>query len=428
MHSPASTETSASDEIEVAATRSDRLTPYALIVFALTFALMMSDYMSRQVINAVFPVIKAEWGLSDTQLGSLVSVVALTVGVLIIPISLVVDRVGRVKSITAMALVWGLATIACGLAHNFVGMFIARAVVGLGEAGYASAGAAILLQVFPARTHSTVLGTLLSGSVFGSALGMVIGGSLAQHYGWQMAFILIGSGGLILALVYPLAVKEPSARDGKTAARLPLKEIARALLKNRTAVCIYLGMAATLFVQATVIAWAASYLNRYHGMATAQAAKQAGLLVLFSGIGMIGGGYLVDRLSRQDRRNRLRVPALLALCSGVILLVAFQWTPGVLQFILIGAGLMVGAFVIGSCGAVLTDVVPAAIHATAMATLSLAMNVLGAAPGPIVIGWIADQSSLQTAMSLLPIPCAASALAYAIGASFYEADRRRLHG
>ncbi len=414
--------------MEAAASRPDKATLYAWVVFALTFALMLSDYMSRQVMIAVFPFLKAEWALSDTQLGALVSVVALTVGVMIVPVSLVADRVGRVKSITAMALIWGLATIACGLSGNFTAMMIARAAVGLSEAGYASAGGAILLHVFPERMHSTVLGAFLSASLFGSVMGVAIGGSLAQHLGWSMAFILVGAGGLVLTIIFPFVVKEPSVPIGKDAPRLSLKQIAHALLTTRTAVCVYLGLAAYMFVQTATITWAPSYLNRYQGMDPAKAATYAGVLVLCSGIGMSVGGYLIDRLSKQDRRNRLRIPALCALCSALILLTAFQVSPGALQFMLIGAGLMIGAFVIGSSGAVMTDVVPATIHATALAVLSLVMNLLGSAPGPIVTGWIADQSNLLTALKFVPLVSVVSVVAFAIGANFYEADRRRLHG
>src|SRR5262245_59246951 len=107
---------------------------YAWIAFALVIGLMLSDYLSRQVINAVFPFLKASWSRSDAQLGSLASVVALVVGVMTFPISLLADRFGRVRSATAMAIVWGLATIACGLSGNFMTLFIARAFVGLGEA------------------------------------------------------------------------------------------------------------------------------------------------------------------------------------------------------------------------------------------------------------------------------------------------------
>ena len=179
---------------------------YAWVAFALIIELMLSDYLSRQVINAIFPFLKAEWSLSDAQLGSLVSVVALVVGVMTFPISLVADRWGRVRSATAMALVWGLATIACGLAGNFTTMFIARAMVGLGEAGYGSAGGAILTSVFPRRLHSTVIGAFLAAALFGSVLGVVLGGIIAKSLGWHMAFIIVGAGGLVLAVVFPLVV------------------------------------------------------------------------------------------------------------------------------------------------------------------------------------------------------------------------------
>src|SRR5436190_6673083 len=110
--------------------------PYAWVIFALTFGLLLSDYMSRQVLNAVFPLLKSEWGLSDTQLGSLSGIVALMVGLLTFPLSLAADRWGRIASLKIMALVWSLATLACGLAGNYTEMFAARFVVGVGEAAY----------------------------------------------------------------------------------------------------------------------------------------------------------------------------------------------------------------------------------------------------------------------------------------------------
>ena len=170
---------------------------------------MLSDYLSRQVINAIFPFLKAEWALSDAQLGSLTSIVALVVGVMTFPISLLADRWGRVRSATAMALVWGVATIACGLAGNYTALFIARAAVGLGEAGYGSAGGAILTHVFPPRLHSTVMGMFLAAGLFGSVLGVMLGGIIANSLGWQMAFFIVGAGGLALAIVFPFVVKEP---------------------------------------------------------------------------------------------------------------------------------------------------------------------------------------------------------------------------
>src|SRR6478752_6998354 len=115
--------------------------------------------MARQVLNAVFPLLKAEWALSDGQLGFLSGVVALMVGILTCPISLLADRVGRVKSIAAMAVLWSVATLLCGLARTYEQMLAARVLVGVGEAAYGSVGIAVILSVFPKHLRATLTGT-----------------------------------------------------------------------------------------------------------------------------------------------------------------------------------------------------------------------------------------------------------------------------
>src|SRR5689334_293022 len=102
---------------KIPTTRARRAFPW--IVFTLTFALLLSGYMSRQVLSAVFPFLKAEWALTDTQLGALTSVVALTVGLLAVPLSLLGDRWGRSKSIVLMAGVWSLATLGSAVAAGY---------------------------------------------------------------------------------------------------------------------------------------------------------------------------------------------------------------------------------------------------------------------------------------------------------------------
>lgn len=87
-----------------------KATPYGWVIFALSFGLLISDYMARQVLNAVFPLLKAEWGLMDSQLGLLSGVVAIMVGLFTFPLSLAADRWGRVRSLTLMAVVWSIAT------------------------------------------------------------------------------------------------------------------------------------------------------------------------------------------------------------------------------------------------------------------------------------------------------------------------------
>src|SRR5262249_28816135 len=123
----------------------------AWFAFAMTIALMVFDYVDRQVIVSLFPFLKAEWGLSDKQLGALVSIVSITVAAGALPVALSADRASRVKSIVVMAVLWSLATISCMWTRSFGQLFAARAAVGLGEAGYGSVGAALIASHFPSR-------------------------------------------------------------------------------------------------------------------------------------------------------------------------------------------------------------------------------------------------------------------------------------
>jgi MFS family permease len=133
------------------AERQERVPAYAWVIFALTFGLLISDYMARQVLNAVFPLLKTEWALSDGQLGLLSGVVAIMVGLLTFPLSLLADRLGRVKSLTVMAVLWSLATLLCSIADNYGQMLAGRLLVGVGEAAYGSVGIALVVSVFPKR-------------------------------------------------------------------------------------------------------------------------------------------------------------------------------------------------------------------------------------------------------------------------------------
>src|SRR3954471_21304925 len=183
-----------------------RLFPW--VVFTLTFALLLSDYMSRQVLSSVFPFLKLDWALPDTQLGALTSVVALTVGLLAVPLSLLGDRWGRVKSIVLMAVVWSLATAASAIAANYEQLMLARVFIGVGEAAYGSVGLAVVLAVFPVYRRAALTGAFMAGGSFGSVLGVAVGGALAVQFGWRWAFGVMAILGFALVALYRLFISD----------------------------------------------------------------------------------------------------------------------------------------------------------------------------------------------------------------------------
>jgi MFS transporter, Spinster family, sphingosine-1-phosphate transporter len=134
---------------------------------------MAFDFIDRQVVISMFPHLKADWGVSDSQPGALVSTISITIAVRSLPISLLTDRRSRVKSIIVMGSLWSVATVACAFARNYGQLLAARGFIGLGEAGYGPAGGAILASASPARLRATVIGGFLSAASVSSVLGVV---------------------------------------------------------------------------------------------------------------------------------------------------------------------------------------------------------------------------------------------------------------
>ncbi|WOX20946.1 MFS transporter [Streptomyces solicathayae] len=419
---------------------------YAWVVFALSFGLLLSDYMSRQVLNAVFPMLKAEWLLSDAQLGSLSGIVALMVGLLTFPLSLLADRWGRVRSLVLAATMWSLATLGCAVAASYGQMFVGRFLVGVGEAAYGSVGIAVVLSVFPPALRATLSGAFIAGGAFGSVLGISVGGALAEAFGWRWAFGAMGVLGLVLAAVYTVVVQEKRlapagnatgagtrAEDGAgtepgTPAETRLRVLLPRLFSSVSVVGAYAGSGLQLFVAGALIAWLPSYFNRYYDLPTAQAGATAGLFALVIGTGMIAGGIVSDRISPRAPIRKWTVAIGCSVGSLVLLTLAFRLPAGPAQLLVLALGALLCAGPAGPAAAIVANLTPAVIAATAFATLTLANSLLGLAPGPAITGMLADHLGLLGALRLVPLVAIAATGAFLIGRHSYERDLRRLAG
>lgn len=399
---------------------------YAWVVFALTFGLLISDYMSRQVLNAVFPLLKGEWALSDSQLGLLSGIVALMVGLLTFPLSLLADRFGRVRSLVLMAVLWSLATLGCGLAENYSQMFIARFLVGVGEAAYGSVGIAVVVAVFPATCARRWPGRSWRAACSARCWAWPWAGcwpstwagaghSPAWHcsaWCWRCSTRSSSKRGAL----------HPRAQQALDKASHPL----RTLYSSRSVIAAYVGSGLQLFVGGTLIVWMPSYLNRYYAMGTDRAGAIAAVIVLCSGIGMILCAMLCDRLGRQrpDRKISLAIGYCLGSCA--LLSIAFALPAGTAQLVLICLGMMIAAGTNGPSSAMVANLTHAAVHGTAFATLTLANNLLGLATGPLITGRVSDLIGLQAALQLVPLTSIAAAAVFLVAKRHYHRDMDRL--
>ena len=412
-----------------AATRS-RIFP--VLVFLLTFGLLLSDYMSRQVLSAVFPFLKVEWALTDAQLGGLTSVVALTVGLLAVPLSLLGDRWGRSKAIILMAALWSVATLGSALAASYEQMMLARFFIGLGEAAYGSVGLAVVLMVFSPTKRASLTGAFMAGGSFGSVLGVFLGGILAVHLGWRWSFGVMAVVGLVLVALYALLISDrklakaqhpDNVPSGATVAMRRAK--LRTLVSTPSVICAYVASGLQLFVAGSLFAWLPSFLNRAYGMAPDRAGVVAAGFILLMGLGMIGCGMVTDRLTRVTPIRKWTTALVYASVSLTVLPVAFAQDPGTVQLVLLSVGVFFSAGTTGPAGAMVANLTPASIRATAFGTLTLANNLLGLAAGPIVIGLVADQIGLVDAMRIMPLVSVPVIIALLIGRRAYPSSIQR---
>ncbi|MGW1787721.1 MFS transporter [Streptomyces tubercidicus] len=438
---------------------------YAWGVALTVVALAMTDYIDRQIVGSTFPYLKRAWGLSDTALGALVTTVSVTIAVFALPAARLADRWGRVRTIAAMGSAWSLAALACAVSGNYAQLFAARSLLGVGEAGYGPAGAALLSGYFPQRLRATVLSVFQAAGPLGSVLGVVLGGVMAGQFGWRVTLGAFGVPGLLLALVF-LKVRDyrtatvscaggagiagsgaasgtdsdaasdaaSDAGEGLTghrasSGRPDLAATLRELFRSRTAVWCYLGGALNLVVLFTLYTWLPSYLGPAYGLSCTQAGMKAALFILAGFLGAIVFGHLADRCAAVRPRHRLMVPAVLAAGAWGLLFTAFGVLgPGGGQYALIVvAGLPVAA-ALGTAPAAVIDVVHPSVRATAVGMAALVQNLFGLAVGPLLTGLLSDAFGLRTALAVMPLFCLAAAAAFRLGSRSYEKDLAAVSG
>jgi len=388
---------------------------------ALLCALLVLDFADRQVVVTAFPYLRAEFGVNEAQLGALVSAVSVVIALTALPIALVVDRWSRVKAIAIMGSLWSVATAACAFAPGYGVLLAARLGIGVGQAGFGPAGSAVLGAAYPSERRATVLGVFQMGAPIGVVTGSVVGSLVAARWGWRPAFLVVALPGLVLAL---LALR---LRDYRTVPeRSRGRAAADALLGARSALGATLGGALLLVIVSTLYTWLPTHLERAYSLAPARAGVMASFVVLAGAVGTVTAGHVADRLARRDVRWRMLVPAVAAVATAATLGTAFgALPPGPTQMALVLLGGATATSAIGPAVAVVLDVVPQGVSATAIAIYTLVQNLMGLAVGPVVTGVLADRWGLTTALATVAGAGLTAGFAFWWGSRYYRADRMR---
>ena len=369
---------------------------YTQYVLGILTVVYVFNFIDRQILAILAPAIKAELGLSDTQIGVLSGVAfGIFYATLGIPIARLADKHSRVNIIAVCLGIWSLMTALSGMASNFVQLLIARIGVGIGEAGGSPPSHSLIADYFTADRRATALGIYALGVPVGILFGNLAGGWLTEFFGWRNAFYIVGIPGIVLAIILKLTVKEPPRgySDGTPPQvnQVPFMDVVQKMWGTKTFKYISLGAATQAFVGYGVMAWMPSYLVRAHGMSTGEVGTALGLIVgIFSGAGALLSGMIGDYLGARNIRYYMLVPAL-------ALLIAVP--TGAAVFLVDNLYLALGIYTIptflvslyiGPTYGMTQSLAPLAMRAAASALLLFLISIIGLVFGPTTVGIVSD--------------------------------------
>lgn len=410
-------------------------------ILALLTGLNLLNYLDRFVVSAVLPKVQEELHLSNLQ-GGLLATVFLVGYFLTSPLfGSLGDRFARKGLIAAGVVVWSAATIASGLTTGIWSLIMARALVGVGEASYATLAPTIIDDVTPTDRKGRALAVFFMATPVGSALGYLVGGFVGSRWGWRNAFFVAGVPGILLALVCVL-IAEPERKLATEKADVvrDVRKLARMDLYRKGV----LGYCAYTAAIGAFSYWAPKFLYARYGLPLAKANFQFGLITVVAGaIGTVIGGRWADRISRaiegpkvgpeayrdqgyrdeapeakvgrQRENERTRVRGLLYICAtgsavGTLVAVACFLSPSPTVFFSLVFVAITFLFLNTSpINAVVLQAVPTELRASAMALNIFSIHIFGDLWSPPLVGVLADHLPIQTAMMTLPIMIALSA-------------------
>jgi MFS transporter, Spinster family, sphingosine-1-phosphate transporter len=378
---------------------------YGYYVLFVLFSANLLNYIDRQVIYAVFPLIRDDLQISDTALGTLGSVFMISYMLSAPLFGWIGDRVRRVRVASAGLLAWSMATAGAGFSFGYGSLLAARAMVGIGEASFGTVSPGLLADFFSRAVRGKILALFYLAIPVGSALGYLFGGLIGHNFGWHAAFLVVGIPGLLVAL--PLwKLREPLRGVSDAAPETPnvfSPRSYRQFLSNRSFIFNTLSMTAMTFALGGLAQWFPTFLFRMHGLDVATGNIMFGLITIVAGIsGTITGGWLGDYFQKKSVRGYLFVAGwgfLTAVPLVVVALAADSVT------VCLTAAFIAEFFLFLSTGpqnTTIINVTAPEVRAMAFALNIFVIHALGDAVSPVIIGALSDASDLRNALLITP--------------------------
>lgn len=393
---------------------------FAVVVLT---AMNLLNYIDRWVPSAVKELFKADLQLTDTET-SLPFSAFVVVYMIASPIFGTLAERGRRPVIIAFGVaLWSLATAAGALATGFASFLIARALVGVGEAAYATISPTIIADHYAPDRRNRILTMFYVATPVGAALGFVLGSVIGQRWGWRAAFLAVGLPGLLIAAVALLMPDPPRGRfdgDGSHAPPPPWGEALRQLARNPKYLVTVAGYVAVSFATGGIGEWFPTLLHRDRGFSLAEAGSIAGVATVVGGlVGTILGGVISESLIRRGIKEAYLWTSGVSLIPAVVLAGAAMYLAEgrVAVFVCITGAQVFLWMYNGPVNTILVNSTDPGMRARAFALSIFAIHAFGDVVSPPLIGVISDETgSLRGATSIVLLALVAAAAIWSVGA------------
>jgi len=395
---------------------------YVLFILVVVYTF---NFIDRQIVGILAVPIKADLGLTDSQLGLMGGLAfALFYTGLGIPVAMLADRFSRTWIMTAALAIWSAMTAASGLATNFWQLFAARLGVGVGEAGGVAPAYSLISDYFPPNHRARALSIYSFGIPIGSAIGIVFGGIIASLINWRYAFFFVGVAGIVIAPIFRMTIKEPprGQYDRKRAeTKSPgLKLILSTLLSKPSFWLLSFGASFSSMMGYGVFFWLPSFFVRSYGLTLLDASLFYGAILLLGGVvGIWAGGWLGDRLGQNNRAHYARIPAIAFLCSIPFYVFAILSPTLTVSFFVFLVPTALGLVWLGPIISAIQHLVRPDMRATASAIFLFINNLIGIGMGTYAIGALSDALTAQFGDDSLRYSILAGTGFYIIAASLF---------
>lgn len=405
--------------------RAPRVNP-ATGTLLLLLALNLLNYIDRYILPGEVSLIQREFHATDQQMGALTTALFFVYMLVAPATGWLADRLPRKPLIIFGATLWSLATLATVWVHDYQTLYIRHALVGVGEATFGFIAPAVLADFYPDRERNRILSIFYLAIPIGAALGYLAGGQIGSHWGWRAPFFVCAIPGLLIALVYGFAGREP-ARGACDEVKPNLSRTTfPGLFTNPAYLTATFGLAMLTFAMGGISAWVPEFLRRSAGLSAANASLAVSAITVIDGIsGTLAGGWIAQRWLKTNHRALYLLSfwsvALTLPCGILLFFGPHAWAvPSLFAaefFLFLNTGPLNTAIV---------NSVSAPIRATAIACNLFVIHFFGDTFSPQIIGAISDRSNLSIGLGATLIFLVFSGIILRTGARFApQFDERR---